>query len=83
MRRYLGDFWLDAIHMDVVLLLCPACLPELSTLQLGHNIIGSMQDIAHLALCPSISVLDLSYNKLRDPGILGVLEAMPNLVRSD
>ncbi|KAG7468637.1 hypothetical protein MATL_G00145230 [Megalops atlanticus] len=54
------------------LLLQSQCLRQACRLQ-------TVQDIAHLADCPSISVLDLSHNKLCDPDILTVLEAMPDL----
>ncbi|KAK1161911.1 dynein assembly factor 1, axonemal-like isoform X1 [Acipenser oxyrinchus oxyrinchus] len=56
-----------------------SCLKDLSTLQLAHNNVQTVQDIEHLKDCPSISVLDLSHNKLDDPDILYVFEAMPNL----
>ena len=39
----------------------------------------SVEDIEHLAECHSVSVLDLSHNKLDDPDILGVFEQMPSL----
>jgi len=60
---------------------CPtACLKVLQTLQIAHNKLQTVEDIQHLQKCPSISVLDLSHNKLSDPSIVTVLETMPNLV---
>ncbi|KAM9853497.1 dynein axonemal assembly factor 1 [Aulostomus maculatus] len=56
-----------------------SCLPKLSTLQIAHNKLETVEDIQHLSLCLSISVLDLSHNLLKDPEILSVLEAMPEL----
>ncbi|XP_039618389.1 dynein assembly factor 1, axonemal isoform X2 [Polypterus senegalus] len=56
-----------------------SCLTVLSTLQMAHNHLQTVQDISHLKECPSISILDLSYNKLNDPKIFEVFEAMPNL----
>lgn len=70
-----NDSWLELIFLYFT-----ACLQELSTLQISHNSLESASDIEHLTLCPSISVLDLSYNCLSDPQILIMLEQMPNLV---
>lgn len=56
-----------------------SCLPELSTFQIAHNRLESVKDIDHLKECLAISVLDMSYNLLHDPGILSVLETMPDL----
>ncbi|XP_044516492.1 dynein axonemal assembly factor 1 [Gracilinanus agilis] len=56
-----------------------SCLPVLNTLQIAHNHLETVEDIQHLKDCISICVLDLSNNKLSDPDILCVLEAMPDL----
>ncbi|XP_048371117.1 dynein axonemal assembly factor 1 [Sphaerodactylus townsendi] len=56
-----------------------SCLKVLHTLQIAHNKLQTVEDIEHLQECPSISILDLSYNRLDDPGILNVLETMPDL----
>ncbi|XP_072492280.1 dynein axonemal assembly factor 1 [Notamacropus eugenii] len=56
-----------------------SCLPDLSTLQIANNHLETVEDILHLKDCLSICVLDLSNNKLSDPDILNVLEAMPDL----
>ncbi|XP_042563883.1 dynein axonemal assembly factor 1 [Clupea harengus] len=56
-----------------------AGLGELTTLQISHNALESASDLEHLSLCPSISVLDLSYNRLSDPKILTILAQMQNL----
>ncbi|XP_030055239.1 dynein axonemal assembly factor 1 [Microcaecilia unicolor] len=56
-----------------------SCLPVLNTLQIAHNKLSTMEDIEHLKECPSICVLDLSYNRLDDPNILNILEVMPRL----
>ncbi|XP_068941754.1 dynein axonemal assembly factor 1 [Petaurus breviceps papuanus] len=56
-----------------------SCLPLLSTLQIANNYLETVEDIQHLKDCQSICVLDLSNNKLYDPDILNVLEAMPDL----
>lgn len=71
--------WL-CMTVEMIFLSFAAFLQELSTLQISHNSLESASDIAHLSLCPSISVLDLSYNRLSDPQILIILEQMPNLV---
>ncbi|XP_078400033.1 dynein axonemal assembly factor 1 isoform X4 [Cetorhinus maximus] len=56
-----------------------SCLPALKTLQLAHNQLCTMKDIEHLKQCGSLSVLDLSHNKLGDPDVITVFEVMPNL----
>ncbi|GAQ88925.1 hypothetical protein KFL_004700070 [Klebsormidium nitens] len=57
-----------------------SCLPKLQTLIASKNRFDSAEGIAHLKECPSISVLDLSENKLEDgQGVLDVLKAMPKL----
>ncbi|XP_037265416.1 dynein assembly factor 1, axonemal isoform X1 [Falco rusticolus] len=56
-----------------------SCLKVLQTLQIAHNKLRTVEDIQHLQECPSISVLDLSYNNLSDPSIITILETMPNL----
>ncbi|XP_043842242.1 dynein axonemal assembly factor 1 isoform X2 [Dromiciops gliroides] len=56
-----------------------SCLPVLNTLQIANNHLETVEDIQHLKDCLSICVLDLSNNKLSDPDILCVLEAMPDL----
>ncbi|KAJ3411792.1 Dynein assembly factor 1, axonemal [Chytridiales sp. JEL 0842] len=54
-------------------------LPNLRTLQLDHNFLKSADDIRHLLDCPSIGILDLSFNKIDDPEIVAILEQMPEL----
>ncbi|XP_027703455.1 dynein assembly factor 1, axonemal isoform X2 [Vombatus ursinus] len=56
-----------------------SCLPVLNTLQIANNHLETVEDIQHLKDCLSICVLDLSNNRLSDPDILCVLEAMPDL----
>ncbi|NXC68589.1 DAAF1 factor, partial [Anhinga anhinga] len=56
-----------------------SCLKVLQTVQIAHNKLQTVEDIQHLKECPSISVLDLSYNNLSDPSIITILETMPNL----
>ncbi|KAM9288768.1 dynein axonemal assembly factor 1 [Morus bassanus] len=56
-----------------------SCLKVLQTLQIAHNKLQTVEDIQHLQECPSISVLDLSYNNLSDPSIITILETMPGL----
>ncbi|XP_041048070.1 dynein assembly factor 1, axonemal isoform X2 [Carcharodon carcharias] len=56
-----------------------SCLPALRTLQLAHNQLCTVKDIEHLKQCDSLSVLDLSHNKLGDPDVITVFEVMPNL----
>ncbi|XP_016421588.1 dynein axonemal assembly factor 1 [Sinocyclocheilus rhinocerous] len=56
-----------------------SCLSELSTLQISHNSLENVCDMEELSHCLSISVLDLSHNRIRDPALVGVLERMPGL----
>ncbi len=56
-----------------------APLTQLNTLLLSGNRISSFSDLSGVLECPSISVLDLSKNKLADPKILEILKSMPNL----
>ncbi|XP_055269021.1 dynein axonemal assembly factor 1 isoform X2 [Moschus berezovskii] len=56
-----------------------SCLPVLNTLQMAHNHLETVEDIQHLRECARLCVLDLSHNKLSDPGILSVLESIPDL----
>eukprot|EP01116_Phalansterium_solitarium_P000460 TRINITY_DN10302_c0_g1_i1.p1 TRINITY_DN10302_c0_g1~~TRINITY_DN10302_c0_g1_i1.p1 ORF type:complete len:441 (+),score=114.47 TRINITY_DN10302_c0_g1_i1:81-1325(+) len=56
-----------------------APLAKLHTLQLAHNRLETYEDLVGVAEAPSISVLDLSNNKLGDPRILEILERLPNL----
>ncbi|XP_035228237.1 uncharacterized protein LOC118200384 isoform X2 [Stegodyphus dumicola] len=46
---------------------------------MSHNKLCSIEDIQHLTKCHTISVLDLSYNVLEDPGVLDVFAAMTSL----
>ncbi|XP_077588266.1 uncharacterized protein LOC144206984 [Stigmatopora nigra] len=56
-----------------------SCLPQLSTLQISHNKLEVINDIQHLSECVALTVLDMSHNLLHEPGILPILEAMPEL----
>jgi dynein assembly factor 1 len=52
---------------------------SLQTLQLKSNNLKTADDIAHILECPSISCLDIQHNKIDDPGVVEILEQMPNL----
>ncbi|XP_043099665.1 dynein axonemal assembly factor 1 [Puntigrus tetrazona] len=56
-----------------------SCLSELSTLQIAHNSLENVCDMEELSSCLSISVLDLSHNRISDPALICVLERMPDL----
>ncbi|KAJ3338998.1 Dynein assembly factor 1, axonemal [Gonapodya sp. JEL0774] len=51
----------------------------LKTLQMPNNYIRTAEDMKGLLECPSLSILDLSHNKIEDPTIIDVLVQMPNL----
>uniref|UniRef100_A0A7S0R4Q2 Dynein assembly factor 1, axonemal homolog n=1 Tax=Pyramimonas obovata TaxID=1411642 RepID=A0A7S0R4Q2_9CHLO len=53
----------------------------LHTLQLANNFLPNIESISHLRECPSISVLDLSNNKIEGTyeELIELLKAMPNL----
>lgn len=72
-----------SIHVGIMfsnVAIVSACLKVLHTLQISHNKLSSVESVSHLAECESISVLDLSHNKLEDPAIIDVLAKMPQLV---
>ncbi len=55
-------------------------LQKLTTLSMHDNSLENCEDIIELADCHSITILDLSKNKIHDPEILPlVLSKMPNL----
>jgi hypothetical protein len=56
-----------------------AGIPALHTLELGRNRLTSVSSMSHLLLCRSITVLDLSFNRLNDPRCMAVWEGMPCL----
>ncbi|XP_063629965.1 dynein axonemal assembly factor 1 homolog [Cydia splendana] len=51
-------------------------VPDLHTLSIAHNMLSSVSDLEQLKFCNNLSVLDLSYNRIEDPLIVDVLEAM-------
>ena len=52
---------------------------QLTTLICANNRLSSLESIAHLAECKSLTTVDLQTNCLADPAILDVLKQMPNL----
>lgn len=54
-------------------------LTKLHTLELDHNYISNASDLRGLLECPSISVLNLSDNKLETEEFMSVVTQMPNL----
>ncbi|XP_034248265.1 uncharacterized protein LOC117649505 [Thrips palmi] len=56
-----------------------SALPALHTLNVSHNRLRAVEDVAELQRCAALGVLDLSHNVIEDPGVLGVLGAIPNL----
>lgn len=54
-------------------------MPELTTLNLANNRIKSMENFERLVDCRTLSVLDLSHNRIDDILIVGVLGKMPEL----
>ena len=63
-----------------VFFLHPACIPNLHTIQISHCRLKTAADIEHLIECETVSVVDLSHNKLDDPEIVDVFAKMKNLV---
>ncbi|XP_063542078.1 uncharacterized protein LOC134750767 [Cydia strobilella] len=51
-------------------------VPVLHTLSIAHNMLSSVSDLEQLKFCNNLSVLDLAYNRIEDPLIVDVLEAM-------
>ncbi|XP_078485484.1 uncharacterized protein LOC100183546 [Ciona intestinalis] len=56
-----------------------SCLPRLESLQLAHNCISTPEALEHLTSCDEVTVLDVSYNRIEDPGVVGVFERMKGL----
>jgi dynein assembly factor 1 len=54
-------------------------LKELSNLQLKSNHLRTADDVKHVLDCPSLNVLDIQHNKIDDPAVVDIFEAMPNL----
>merc|ERR1719354_990327 len=46
---------------------------------MSHNRLQSYEDVEHLTEVPSITVLDVSNNRLNDPNIVNIFATMPNL----
>ena len=56
-----------------------AGIPKLHTLEISRNRLTTLSDISHLLLCRSITVLDLSFNRLSDARSMTVWEGMQSL----
>ena len=54
-------------------------LGVLGTLQAAHCQLSALEGLAELPHCAKLSVLDLTNNKIEDPGVLELLAAMPEL----
>ncbi|KAK3742368.1 hypothetical protein QZH41_019296 [Actinostola sp. cb2023] len=54
-------------------------LPKLNTLQIAQNKLTTAEDLKELVHCQHLSVVDLSYNKIDDPGVIDVFAEMSNL----
>jgi len=54
-------------------------LRHLGTLQIANNHLTTADDLLHLLEVPTLNVLDLQNNRLDEPEVLDVLEAMPVL----
>ncbi|KAH3764828.1 outer arm dynein light chain 1 [Pelomyxa schiedti] len=55
------------------------CLVSLHSLLLANNSLCLAEDLAGLSECPSIIVLDLSNNRIKDETVIEVLASLPNL----
>lgn len=54
-------------------------LPELSTLNLAHNSLKTIESLKKLIECKRVSVLDLSNNRIDDILFVKILAQMPEL----
>lgn len=70
---------LDLSNNDIRAVADIAGLSQLHTLNLSRNKLRSVEDVEILSECGELTVLDLSYNGLDDPGVVGVLKRMPSL----
>ncbi|KAG1708509.1 Dynein assembly factor 1, axonemal [Nymphon striatum] len=54
-------------------------LEDLSSLYISHNYLSRTEDLNHLRFCQSLSLIDLSYNRIKDPEIVDIFAALLNL----
>jgi dynein assembly factor 1 len=54
-------------------------LTHLKTLEIDHNSVESGDAIEGLLECPSIQILNITFNHIDDPRVIDVLERMPEL----
>lgn len=55
-------------------------LPEFTRLVISHNRLTEIDDLIHVINCPQLSVLDLQYNRIKDPSVVEeVFAKMPSL----
>ncbi len=52
---------------------------QLTTLICANNQLSTLESVAHLAECPSLTSLDLQNNQLADQAVLNVIKQLPNL----
>ena len=52
-------------------------LGNLGTLQMTHNQLKTAADLRGLLDCPSLSVVDVSHNKIDDPDVVDIFSQMP------
>lgn len=55
---------LNLSHNSITKIENLSSLPLLETLQLSHNRLGSLRDCEHVRLCPNLSCLDISFNRI-------------------
>jgi dynein assembly factor 1 len=54
-------------------------LKRLTTLEIDHNSVKSGEAIEGILNCPSIQILNITFNQIDDPNVIDVLEQMPDL----
>jgi dynein assembly factor 1 len=54
-------------------------LVQLKTLEIDHNSVKDADGLAGIVECPSIQILNITYNQIADDRVIDVLERMPDL----
>ncbi|KAH8238908.1 hypothetical protein KR038_006195 [Drosophila bunnanda] len=77
--RELDTLNLSSNHIRKIQNIGSDILPELNTLNIASNYLKDSESLADLVQCKTLSVLDLSNNRIDDILIVKIFEQMPNL----
>ena len=54
-------------------------MTQLTSLNLAHNRISSVEGVSHVLEVPTLQTLDLQHNRIEDPAVLDIFAQMPEL----